>query len=116
MLGLPDETLADMEASLSFAKKLDPDWCQFNIFIAYPDSKLYQEMLQSKKFTQLDEFLISVKTDEYDFESLTQIQRRFFREFHRRPGQILKRVKREGVVNFAKRRLHPGAVDSAGMA
>jgi anaerobic magnesium-protoporphyrin IX monomethyl ester cyclase len=116
MLGLPDETLADMEASLSFAKKLDPDWCQFNIFIAYPDSKLYQEMLQSKKFTQLDEFLISVKTDEYDFESLSQIQRRFFREFHRRPGQILKRVKREGVVNFAKRRLHPGAVDSAGMA
>jgi len=116
MLGLPDETLADMEASLSFAKKLDPDWCQFNIFIAYPDSKLYQEMLQSKKFTKLDEFLISVKTDEYDFDSLTQIQRRFFREFHRRPGQILKRIKREGVVNFAKRRLHPGAVDNAGMA
>ena len=116
MLGLPDETLADMEASLNFAKKLDPDWCQFNIFIAYPDSKLYQEMLQSKKFTQLDEFLISAKTDEYDFESLTQIQRRFFREFHRRPGQILKRVKREGVVSFAKRRLHPDSIDSAGMA
>lgn len=116
MLGLPDETLSDMEASLKFAKKLDPDWCQFNIFIAYPDSKLYQEMLQTKQYTQLDEFLLSVKTDEYDFESLTKLQKRFFIEFHRRPGQILKRVKREGVVNFAKRRLHPGAVDSAGMA
>ena len=116
MLGLPDETLADMEASLKFAKKLDPDWCQFNIFIAYPDSKLYQEMLQTKQYTQLDEFLLSVKTDEYDFESLTKLQKRFFVEFHRRPGQILKRVKREGVINFAKRRLHPGAVDSAGMA
>jgi radical SAM superfamily enzyme YgiQ (UPF0313 family) len=116
MLGLPDETLADMEASLKFAQKLNPDWCQFNIFIAYPDSKLYQEMIQSKKFTQLDEFLISVKTDEYDFDSLTQIQRRFFRDFHRQPKQIFKRIKREGVINFAKRRLHPGAVDSAGMA
>ena len=42
MLGLPDETLQDMEDSLKFAKKLNPDWCQFNIFIAYPDSKLYQ--------------------------------------------------------------------------
>jgi radical SAM superfamily enzyme YgiQ (UPF0313 family) len=116
MVGLPDETLADMEQSLKFAKKLNPDWCQFNIFIAYPDCKLYQEMLQSKKYSQLDEFLISVKTDEYDFESLAQIQKRFFRDFHRQPTQILKRVKREGVVNFAKRRLHPGAVDSAGMA
>jgi len=116
MLGLPDETLSDMEASLNFAKKLNPDWCQFNIFIAYPDSKLYQEMLQSKKFSQLDEFLISVKTDEYDYNELMSIQRRFFREFHRQPGQILKRVKREGIINFAKRRLYPGAVDSAGMA
>jgi anaerobic magnesium-protoporphyrin IX monomethyl ester cyclase len=116
MLGLPDETLADMEASLKFAKKLDPDWCQFNIFIAYPDSKLYQEMLESKKYTRLDEFLLSVKTDEYDYDALVQIQKRFFRDFHRRPGQILKRVKREGLLNFAKRRLNPGGSDSAGMA
>ena len=116
MLGLPDETIADMEQSLKFAKKLNPDWCQFNIFIAYPDSKFYQEMLQSKKYTQLDEFLLSVKTDEYDFESLTQIQKRFFRDFHMQPRQILKRIKREGIVNFAKRRLHPSDVDSDGMA
>ena len=116
MLGLPDETLADMEQSLKFAKKLNPDWCQFNIFIAYPDSTLYQEMLQSKKYTQLDDFLLSVKTDEYDFESLTQIQRRFFRDFHMQPRQILKRIKREGILNFVKRRLHPSDVDSAGMA
>jgi anaerobic magnesium-protoporphyrin IX monomethyl ester cyclase len=116
MLGLPDETLADMEQSLKFAKKLNPDWCQFNIFIAYPDSSLYQEMLQSKKYIQLDEFLLGAKTEEYDFEALNQIQKRFFREFHRQPKQILKRIKREGVVNFARRRLHPSAVDSAGMA
>ena len=50
MLGLPDETLADMEASLKFAKKLNPDWCQFNTFIAYPDSRLYNELLESGKY------------------------------------------------------------------
>jgi len=116
MLGLPDETIKDMEVSLKFAKKLDPDWCQFNIFIAYPDSKLYQEMLETKNYTRLDEFLLSVKTDEYDYDSLVKIQKRFFREFHRSPKQIMKRVRREGVLNFAKRRLHPAPVDSAGMA
>jgi anaerobic magnesium-protoporphyrin IX monomethyl ester cyclase len=116
MLGVPDETLEDMEASLKFAKKLNPDWCLFNIFIANPDSKLYQEVLESKKYDKLDEFLLSVKTDEYDFNSLLALQRRFFREFNMTPKQIMKRIRREGVVNFAKRRLNPKAPKRVGIA
>ena len=116
MLGMPDETLKDMEASLKFAKKLNPDWCLFNIFIANPDSKLYQEVLESKNYDRLDDFLLSVKTEEFDYNSLMEIQRRFFKEFHRSPKQILKRVRREGVVNFAKRRLRSGEPKSAGIA
>jgi radical SAM superfamily enzyme YgiQ (UPF0313 family) len=116
MLGLPDETLKDMEASLKFAKKLDPDWCQFNIFIAYPDSKIYQELLETKKYLRLDEFLLSVKTDEFDYNSLMAIQRRFFRDFHRSPKQIVKRIRREGVLNFAKRRLSPNPPKRVGIA
>ncbi len=106
MLGVPDETLKDMEASLKFAKKLNPDWCIFNIFIANPDSKMYQEVLDSKKYDLLDEFLLSVKTDEYDYKSLMEVQRRFFKEFLMSPKQIMKRVRREGPLNFAKRRTH----------
>jgi radical SAM superfamily enzyme YgiQ (UPF0313 family) len=116
MLGVPDETLKDMEASLSFAKKLSPDWCVFNIFIANPDSRLYQEVLQSKNYDRLDEFLYSVKTDEFDYNSLLKIQRRFFREFNMSPKQIVKRIRREGTVNFAKRRLHPSAHRNVGIA
>lgn len=116
MLGMPGETLKDMETSLKFAKKIDPDFCQFNIFIANPDSKMYQEVLDSKNYTQLDDFLFSVKTEEYDFNSLMSIQRRFFREFHRSPKQIMKRIRREGAVNFAKRRLNPSAHKSVGIA
>jgi radical SAM superfamily enzyme YgiQ (UPF0313 family) len=116
MLGTPDETLKDMEASLKFAKKLNPDWCLFNIFIANPDSKLYQEVLESKKYDRLDDFLLSVKTEEFDYNSLMEIQRRFFKEFHRSPKQILKRIRREGVVNFAKRRLNPSAQKNTGIA
>jgi anaerobic magnesium-protoporphyrin IX monomethyl ester cyclase len=116
MLGLPDETLRDMEASLKFAKKLDPDWCQFNTFIAYPDSRLYNELLESGNYVKLDEFLLAVKSQEYDYETLAAIQRRFFREFHRSPKQIMKRVKREGVWNFAKRRLRPGSQKNVGIA
>jgi len=116
MLGLPDETLADMEASLKFAKKLNPDWCQFNTFIAYPDSKLYNELLESGKYIKLDEFLLSVKSDEYSYEQLQDLQRRFFKEFHMTPRQILKRVHREGAWNFAKRRLMGGTRKASGVA
>jgi anaerobic magnesium-protoporphyrin IX monomethyl ester cyclase len=116
MLGVPDETLKDMEASLKFAKKLNPDWCLFNIFIANPDSKLYQEVLESKKYDRLDDFLLSVKTEEFDYNSLMAIQRRFFKEFHRSPRQILKRIRREGMMNFAKRRLNPSAQKKVGIA
>jgi radical SAM superfamily enzyme YgiQ (UPF0313 family) len=116
MLGVPDETLREMEASLKFAKKLDPDWCIFNIFIANPDSRLYQEVLDSKNYTQLDDFLLAVKTKEWDYDSLLAVQRRFFRDFHRSPKQIMKRIRREGAVNFAKRRLNPGAHQNVGVA
>ncbi len=116
MLGLPDETLADMEASLKFAKKLNPDWCQFNTFIAYPDSRLYNELLESGKYTKLDEFLLSVKSDQYSYEELQALQRRFFKEFHMTPKQILKRIRREGALNFAKRRLTGGTRKSTGVA
>ena len=116
MLGLPDETLKDMEASLKFAKKLNPDWCQFNTFIAYPDSKLYNELLESGKYVKLDEFLLAVKSDEFDYDSLMAVQRRFFKEFHMTPKQIYKRVRREGVWNFTKRRLHPQPQKNAGIA
>jgi radical SAM superfamily enzyme YgiQ (UPF0313 family) len=116
MLGVPDETLKDMEMSLKFAKKLNPDWCLFNIFIANPDSKLYQEVLESKKYDRLDDFLLSVRTEEFDYNSLLVLQRRFFKDFHRSPRQIMKRIKREGVLNFAKRRLNPNAPKNVGIA
>ncbi|MDR0492854.1 MAG: B12-binding domain-containing radical SAM protein [Nitrososphaerota archaeon] len=116
MIGLPDETLADMEQSLKFAKKIDPDYCQFNIFIAYPESKLYKELLQTNQYTQLDEYLLSTKNSEYDFETLKTVQRRFFKSFHMAPKQILKRAKREGILNFAKTRLLHGTKKTNGTA
>ena len=67
-LGVPGETIANMEATLKFAKKLNPDLCQFNVFIAYPDSSLYEEILQSNNYDKLDDFLLAAKTEEFDFK------------------------------------------------
>lgn len=116
MLGFPDETREDLEATRKFADKLDPDWCQFNVFIAYPDSSLYQEILQKGIYDRLDDYLLTVKTNEFDYNSLMEIQRRFFREHNGAPKRVLRRIRREGVLNFVKRRLRSGQAENAGMA
>jgi radical SAM superfamily enzyme YgiQ (UPF0313 family) len=116
MLGFPDETLEDLEATRKFADKLDPDWCQFNVFIAYPDSSLYQEILQRGTYNRLDDFLLTVKTDEFDYNSLMAIQRRFFREHNGAPKRVLRRIRREGVFNFVNRRLSSASAGNAGMS
>ena len=116
MLGFPDETRSDMEATLKFAKKLDPDWCQFNIFIAYPDSSLYQELLQRGNYERLDDYLLSVKTPDFNYNSLLEIQKRFFKEANRTPKSVLRRIRREGAFNFIKRRLTASPPSNAGMA
>ncbi len=116
MLGFPGETREDMEATRKFADKLDPDWCQFNVFIAYPDSSLYQEIMQSRAFDKLDEFLLTVKNNEFDYNKLMEIQRRFFHEHNGAPKRVLRRIMREGVLNFARRRLKSASAGNAGVA
>jgi anaerobic magnesium-protoporphyrin IX monomethyl ester cyclase len=116
MLGFPDETLDDLEATRKFADKLDPDWCQFNVFIAYPDSSLYQELLETGAYDRLDEFLLTVKTDDFDYNSLMAVQRRFFREHNGAPKRVLRRIRREGIFSFVRRRLSSGSVGTKGMA
>ncbi|MCL2134906.1 MAG: B12-binding domain-containing radical SAM protein [Candidatus Bathyarchaeota archaeon] len=116
MLGMPSETKEDLMASYRFADKLNADWCQFNVFIAYPDSPLWREMLETGKYTQLDDFLYSYKTDEFDYNELMRIQKQFFKDYHRAPKRIIKRAKREGILNFAKRQLRLTKTNNAGMA
>jgi anaerobic magnesium-protoporphyrin IX monomethyl ester cyclase len=102
IMGIPGETVEDMEKSLKFAKKLDPDWCRFNIYVAYPDSVLYEEVRQNRLYDREEDFLLYVKTDDFDFESLSQIQRRFHMAFSRSPKRIIRKIKREGFVSTLK--------------
>ncbi len=102
IMGIPSETLADMEESLKFALKLDPDWCRFNIYVAYPDSVLYEEVKQNKLYDREEDFLLYVKTDQFDFESLSKIQMRFHMTFAKSPRRIIRKIRREGFFSTLK--------------
>ena len=102
IMGVPGETVADMEKSLNFALKLDPDWCRFNIYVAYPDSVLYEKVKQEHLYDREEDFLLYVKTDDFDFESLKKIQSRFHMTFSRSPKRIMRKIRREGFFHTLK--------------
>ena len=102
MLGIPGETVNDMEATLKFAKKLDPDWCRFNIFIATPGTSLYEEILQKRLYDRMEDFLVYVKTEDFNYESVLAVQKRFHMSFNRSPKRILRKIRREGFSTFLK--------------
>jgi radical SAM superfamily enzyme YgiQ (UPF0313 family) len=103
MIGIPGETLKDIEKSYNLAKKLDPDWCQFNIYIAYPGSSLYDEVIEKGLYDQQQGFLKFVKTNEFDFNLLKQLQMKYQSKLNLSFRNILKKMKREGVWKILKK-------------
>ena len=102
IIGIPGETANDMEATFKFAKKLDPDWFLLNVFIAYPGCSLYEEILQKHLYDRMEDFLAYVKTEDFNYELLLEVQRRFHRNFNRSPKRILRKIRREGFLSILK--------------
>jgi len=103
ILGIPGETVDDMNATFKFARKLDPDWCRFNVFVAVPGSSLYEEVMQNHLYDRVEDYVAYVKTKEFNYESLLEIQRRFHRNFNKSPRRILRKMKREGFLTVLKK-------------
>jgi anaerobic magnesium-protoporphyrin IX monomethyl ester cyclase len=103
LLGIPGETVEDMEATYKFARKIDPDWCRFNIFVAVPGSALYDEVMQKGLYDRVEDFAAYVKTDDFNYDSLLEIQRRFHREFNRSPKRVLRKMRREGFFTVLRK-------------
>jgi anaerobic magnesium-protoporphyrin IX monomethyl ester cyclase len=105
MIGIPGETVKDMETTLKFAKKIDPDWCGFNIFVSYPGSILHEEVLANHYYDRVEDFLYYVKTKDFDFDMMMKIQRNMHISFSRSPKRILRKIRREGALSVLKQAL-----------
>ena len=103
MLGIPGETVNDMRATFKLAKRLNADWCQFNIYVACPGSRLYDEVMSQGLYDQVDNFLARVKTKEFDYEMLLRIQRKFQRSYNRSPARLIRVIRQEGFLSALKK-------------
>ncbi len=105
MMGIPGETISDIKATFNFAKKLNPDWIHFNIFVAYPGSSLYDEVMANRLYERVEDFVAYVKTDEFNYDMLLKLQRQFLIDFHRSPRSIIRKIRRDGVLAVLRRNL-----------
>ena len=103
LLGVPGETIDEMNMTFKFARKLDPDWCRFNIFVAVPGSTLYREVMDKKLYDRLEDFAAYVKTDEFDYEKVLGIQRNFHRNFNRSPRRVVRKIQQQGLLSVLKK-------------
>jgi anaerobic magnesium-protoporphyrin IX monomethyl ester cyclase len=94
MFGNLGESEADIQATIEFAKQLDPDYASFNVCTPYPGTELYEIVKQEtagRDFASYD----ALHTDKGGEEArLGGLVRRAYREFYLRPGYIFKRMVR----------------------
>ena len=118
MIGHPDETLDDIQQTIKFAKKINPDYVQFSVTTPYPATDLYREGLQKgiiekdvwKEFAESPDLNFTPPRWEQNIEKrkLYEILHQCYREFYLSPSFILKNLIRMRGVNEFKRMMKAG--------
>jgi radical SAM superfamily enzyme YgiQ (UPF0313 family) len=96
MIGMPDETVADAEATLALARRIRPDYLQMQLYRAYPDVALWSELPESARTRSADyHYLASASNcSRIPAAELMRLQRRFYRAFYLRPGFVARHLQR----------------------
>jgi anaerobic magnesium-protoporphyrin IX monomethyl ester cyclase len=105
MLGLPGETPEESQATIDFAKKLNPLWAQFTVTVPYPGTKMFEDIDQKGKIRTYNwekyntwsgwqgSEDIPFVPDNRTVEELRNLQKRALREFYLRPVVVLQFLK-----------------------
>lgn len=102
MIGNPEETKEDIEETIRFAKKLDPDYVHITATTPFPATELYF-MALNRGFIKKDVWLEFAKNPNTDFipplwdeiVSIPELQnyiKKAYKQFYFRPSYILKRL------------------------
>jgi len=76
MIGVPGETIDDVQNTIALAEELKPEFAWFNIFTGYPTSPLYEYVKKNKLYEkEINHGILIVKTNEFDRRKLGKIQR-----------------------------------------
>lgn len=102
MIGLPSETINEIQDTFDLAKELQPDYCHFTIFSPYPGTKLYNLGLEKgiikkdiwREFAKNPNkgFRVPVWEENFLREELYEIIVKFYKKFYLRPRYLFSRL------------------------
>jgi hypothetical protein len=76
----------------------------FNIYIACPGSKLYEEVVTQHLYDQMDNYLARIKTKDFDYDMLVKIQRDFQRNCQKSTAtKLIRVIRQEGISSAVKK-------------
>ncbi|MDJ0811052.1 MAG: radical SAM protein [Desulfobacterales bacterium] len=102
MLGLPTETAEESQATIDFAKKIDPLWAQFTITVPYPGTPMFIDLERKGQIRTYDwsryntwsgwkgEDEIPFVPEGRSIEELASLQKKALRAFYLRPAIVVK--------------------------
>ncbi|MDP6683005.1 MAG: radical SAM protein [Desulfobacterales bacterium] len=118
MIGHPDETIEDIYQTISFAKKIKPDYVQFAVTTPYPATDLYREGLESgmirrdvwKDFAENPryEFIPPRWEQHIDKQTLYRMLHFCYKKFYLSPAFIMKNIISLSSLTDLKRKTKAG--------
>jgi len=96
MVGMPDETPADAEATLALARRIRPDYLQMQIYRPYPDVPLWTELPEAARTRGAEYHYLAPASNcsRIPLAELPRLQRRLYRRFYLRPGFMARHLVR----------------------
>ena len=55
--------------------------------------------MENKLYDRVEDFVTYVKTEEFDYETVVKIQKRFHSNFNKSPKRILRKIRQEGFLS-----------------
>jgi len=118
ILGSPSETKEDISETISFAKKLKPDFVQFTLLTPFPATAIYFDGLKRgilecdhwKQFAEnpTPDFKTKYWEENFSEKELISLLNRAYRNFYLRPNFIVKEIFRIHSLSELKKKLKAG--------
>jgi len=111
MLGLPDETKEDIQKTVDFSIKLDPDFLTFSMATPYPGTDLYNDV-KSRRLIVDDEWWYThtspkfntpvIKTENFNPQYLKKTVKKAYSRFYLQPLFIMRQLNRYCRLGFGR--------------
>lgn len=109
MFGLPSETKEEMMDTLTFMKKIKPDWSYVSIFTPYPGTKMYDQAVDLGVIKEMPDYTLYTHQSPYipfsgkiSEEEGTKVAKFILEEFHKYNSSYRLLIKRALTRNYLK--------------